>query len=308
MVIHKRKTNQNIIHTIRLYDSIPATIKNLTEKSQQKNTTIPPQVPSTSNEAYIRYRNARRSYHVKTHKGEHVRSIAEKTIADKLYASGIPYEYERPLHLGDGIIVYPSFTVTINASGKRIFWEHLPPMSDPYTYKHWIHLKDIYKTHNIYEDKNLILTTEDMNSFDAPINEFISSPIKNSRNVPQKLPPHLKTARGDLVRSRNEQLIADRLFAANISYEYEKPVRVDDRLLHPDFTIIRPWDGKTIYWEHCGMMDIPEYRTKWQRKKRLYERNNITEGNNLIITYNQISEKQISRIIQNLVSQNFLLH
>jgi len=35
---------------------------------------------------------------------------------------------------------------------------------------------------------------------------------------------------------------------------------VDIRL--PDFTV--RVGGKTFYWEHCGMMDDPAYRAKWQ--------------------------------------------
>ena len=30
----------------------------------------------------------------------------------------------------------------------------------------------------------------------------------------------------------------------------------------PDFTV--RVGGKTFYWEHCGMMDDPAYRAKWQ--------------------------------------------
>ena len=66
-------------------------------------------------------------------------------------------------------------------------------------------------------------------------------------------------------------IIADLLrkyeLEGKLTYEYEDELFAPDggtwdfRL--PDFTIkVR---GKTFYWEHCGMMDDPVYKEKWER-------------------------------------------
>jgi exodeoxyribonuclease V alpha subunit len=74
------------------------------------------------------------------------------------------------------------------------------------------------------------------------------------------------TARGELVRSKSEVIIANRLDEHGLSYEYEKellPPGGDARDMRlPDFTISR--HGKTYYWEHCGMMADPVYAQKWR--------------------------------------------
>lgn len=78
------------------------------------------------------------------------------------------------------------------------------------------------------------------------------------------------TTRGDRVASKSEVIIADLLhkyeLKQQLSYEYEEELfapdggKQDFRLW--DFTIrVR---GKTFYWEHCGMMDDPVYKEKWE--------------------------------------------
>ena len=61
-----------------------------------------------------------------------------------------------------------------------------------------------------------------------------------------------------------------------ISYEYEKPLEFglnDFRL--PDFTI--SYRGKTVYWEHLGMLSLPTYKEDWLRKKAWYESHRLTD-------------------------------
>jgi hypothetical protein len=39
---------------------------------------------------------------------------------------------------------------------------------------------------------------------------------------------------------------------------------------YPDFTIADHARGVTFYWEHCGMLDDPGYRARWERKRAEY--------------------------------------
>ena len=83
-------------------------------------------------------------------------------------------------------------------------------------------------------------------------------------------------ANGVPMASKNEVIIAgllDRLVPGR--YEYEEPLTgADGRTVHPDFTIAAP-DGRTIYWEHAGMLDLPDYARKWELKKAWYAENGI---------------------------------
>lgn len=114
-----------------------------------------------------------------------------------------------------------------------------------------------------------------------------------------------KTMRGEMVRSKSEVIIANRLYDNHVDYEYEKELRLDGILKIPDFTIDDPESGELIYWEHCGMMSDPKYREKWEAKKIFYERHGIVEGENLIVTYDDENGGVDSQVIQKYIDQYF---
>ncbi|HEX4188213.1 MAG TPA: AAA family ATPase [Solirubrobacteraceae bacterium] len=79
------------------------------------------------------------------------------------------------------------------------------------------------------------------------------------------------TLRGDRVASKSELIIADLLLRYEeegaLSYQYERelfpPDGAQDSFRLPDFTVSVA--GRTYYWEHCGKMDDPAYRERWER-------------------------------------------
>ena len=95
--------------------------------------------------------------------------------------------------------------------------------------------------------------------------------------------PHLealihRTQRGVAVRSKSEVIVADILDGLGISYSYEEPLYSpsdpkDFRL--PDFTA--SFEGDVYYWEHLGLLSVPDYRNAWERKRRWYEDNGFAE-------------------------------
>ena len=116
------------------------------------------------------------------------------------------------------------------------------------------------------------------------------------------------TSFGLMVRSKNEAQIAEKLYHAGLEFYYERALRLrrpdgSYTVRYPDFTIILP-DGRTIYWEHAGMMKIPGYRTKHFNKIQLYFENEIYTPHNLILTYDgpkgEFHGVEISRIVENL--------
>jgi hypothetical protein len=84
-----------------------------------------------------------------------------------------------------------------------------------------------------------------------------------------------RTERGELVRSKSEWIIADKLYAAGIDYQYEQPLTLGGIERFPDFTIVDDDSGKTWYWEHNGMLTNKEYFQRWERKLSAYKKQGI---------------------------------
>ena len=113
-----------------------------------------------------------------------------------------------------------------------------------------------------------------------------------------------KTARGELVRSKSEVIIADTLNRYGIPYRYEYPLRLKGgQTFHPDFLCLNVRARQEIIWEHFGMMDDPGYLENSIDKLRLYNDNNFFLGKNLIITMETqtkpINTRQLEQIIKN---------
>ena len=117
--------------------------------------------------------------------------------------------------------------------------------------------------------------------------DFVEEWKKEFRRIDDFHPENLKhtAADGTPNRSKNELYIASRLDHHGIVYRWDCPTGIPGVFSVPDFTIIRARDGKIIYWEHCGMMDDPDYRKKNAEKLAAYEENGIVPWDNLIITY-----------------------
>ena len=80
-----------------------------------------------------------------------------------------------------------------------------------------------------------------------------------------------ETVDGNYVRSKSEVIICNLLHEAGVSYQYEEKLFYeDDRWIEPDFTIHLP-SGKTVYWEHVGMLGKETYDTNWKRKLDIYD-------------------------------------
>ncbi|MGW0660955.1 AAA family ATPase [Streptodolium elevatio] len=84
------------------------------------------------------------------------------------------------------------------------------------------------------------------------------------------------SANGTPMASKNEVIIAnllDRLVPGR--WQYEEPLTGSDgRTVRPDFTITAD-QGRTVFWEHAGMLDLPDYARKWELKKAWYAANGI---------------------------------
>lgn len=83
-------------------------------------------------------------------------------------------------------------------------------------------------------------------------------------------------ANGTPMASKNEVIIAGLLDQlAPGRWEYERPLSGSDgREVLPDFTITTA-TGQTVFWEHAGMLDRPDYARKWEFKKVWYAENGV---------------------------------
>ncbi len=85
-----------------------------------------------------------------------------------------------------------------------------------------------------------------------------------------------RTLRGEMVRSKSEVIVANRLHELGLEYEYElELVGEDGSRRYPDFTIEDAASGLKVYWEHLGMLPNTSYRRRWEEKLAWYRRNHI---------------------------------
>jgi hypothetical protein len=105
-------------------------------------------------------------------------------------------------------------------------------------------------------------------------------------------------------------MIAEKLAAARIDYSYEQELRLGGQSRYPDFTIEDDDRGITFYWEHCGMMNNPAYRRRWQDKLAWYRNNGVLRceqgggpQGTLIVTSETpgLNAQEIDRIIRRVI-------
>ena len=117
--------------------------------------------------------------------------------------------------------------------------------------------------------------------------------------------PFYTTLKGERVRSKSEQIGADRLYINGIPYKYECPLKINNKIIFPDFTILRMSDRKELYWEHFGMMDDPQYADNMVRKMNSYTLANIYQGDRLFSTYETGNTPLDTRVIDRMINEFF---
>ena len=105
------------------------------------------------------------------------------------------------------------------------------------------------------------------------------------KEFPEEYTMH-QTERGEMVRSKSEKILADKMYALGIPYRYEYPLWLRGYgTIYPDFTILKISTREEIYLEHFGMMDDPQYCQKAMLKLQTYARNHIYPGHGLLLTF-----------------------
>ena len=117
--------------------------------------------------------------------------------------------------------------------------------------------------------------------------------------------PVYMTIKGDRVRSKSEQIIADRLYVKGIPYRYEYPLKVGKRTIYPDFTILRMSNRKELYYEHYGKIDDPKYANLNVMRTNEYIRNGFLIGDRLFITLESSENPLDTRILDRMIAEQF---
>ena len=138
------------------------------------------------------------------------------------------------------------------------------------------------------------------------------SSVVQSENTKDRKGLKHRTSFDLMVRSKNEMLIAEGVYASGLEFRYEKRLELvtencdgyNTDPLYPDFTI-KLKDGSLVYWEHLGMMDKPEYQKDNYERLKMYLANGIYPPKNLILTFDgenmPFDNSAIWRIIEGLL-------
>lgn len=149
----------------------------------------------------------------------------------------------------------------------------------------------------------LELLDEFLSSTALDTNHWMISDYPKNQNFPEHL-TH-KTVHGLYVRSKSESMIAIALSERDIPFRYENIIVLNDITIAPDFTIIHPKTGRTIYWEHFGMIDNPNYYQEFTQKIKTYCQSNIILGDNLIVSFETSEVPLTYSTIENIINQYF---
>ena len=115
------------------------------------------------------------------------------------------------------------------------------------------------------------------------------------------------TEKGEVVRSKSEKMIADKLFYLGIPYIYEPTLRLPNGgIIFPDFVLLSLKTREDYYLEHFGMMDSSEYCKKAIQKLEKYTENGIFPGEKLLLSF-ESSQKGINMRQIELILNKYLL-
>ena len=138
---------------------------------------------------------------------------------------------------------------------------------------------------------------------DAFAQKWMQTPYK--RKPFKKGAPKFYTMKGERVRSKSEVLVADRLRERSVPYRFECPLIIGNRIIHPDFTILRMSDRKILYLEHCGMMEDKDYKEDMVDRCNLYSEAGIILGDRLFYTFESEDTPLDIRTLDRLIDTHF---
>lgn len=111
--------------------------------------------------------------------------------------------------------------------------------------------------------------------------------------------------RGELFRSKAENMIAIQLKIKGIPYRYENQITINGNTYIPDFTIINPKTDKLVIWEHLGKIQNVDYVRKNLKKMGDYVSAGWIPGINLILTSETLENPLTDTMIEKTIDMYF---
>ena len=116
--------------------------------------------------------------------------------------------------------------------------------------------------------------------------------------------PYFETNRGERVRSKSEQIIANRFYERGVPYKYECPLRLEGfGKIYPDFTVLNLKTQREEYIEHNGMMDDIKYVENYIKRTNAYQLNGIMVGDRLHLIFETRQVPLDTRILDLLIDR-----
>lgn len=158
-----------------------------------------------------------------------------------------------------------------------------------------LHQGDLSELQKLATDENAVIPGRFTNLFEKESPSLLPAPVNvNGKWMDEKF-IH-RSRRGTPLRSKSEVIIDDALAVRGVEAGYEVPFFSADGLHYrlPDFTIEDQAIGRTILWEHCGMLSDGGYLRRWESKLRWYRENGVLpleegggERATLVVTYDE---------------------
>jgi len=128
--------------------------------------------------------------------------------------------------------------------------------------------------------------------------DYTKNPYKpEERKYPSK--------NGTMFRSKSEVFIANQLEDYKIPYHYDVnhdvKLRLNNRLIYPDFIIKSPFNGQIFIWEHFGMVHKDEYEQSMNGKMALYMKRGYTPFETIIYTFEADIEVEDNQRLKHLI-------
>lgn len=122
-----------------------------------------------------------------------------------------------------------------------------------------------------------------------------------------------ETERGERVRSKSEEMIANYLYSMKdyIDYKYERPLvlRVNGKneTIYPDFTIINLRTGDKFILEHVSRLDASGYHDKFVWKHNAYLMNGFVQKGKVLYSFESEGQPFTLKYVKKLVQDTVLM-
>ena len=152
------------------------------------------------------------------------------------------------------------------------------------------------------EGMQKILKQPDQN---AKVKAWLKEPYPKNPNYPEHLT--VPTVTGEKVRSKSEAMIVQMLHSMKIPFHYEQQLVLNGQSFYPDFTLMRPEDGKIFIVELFGMIDNPGYAGNTCGKLHTFMANGYYPDVNLLCFY-ETSDHPLDIVhVENTLKRHFNL-